>query len=114
MDKYRYMEVRGTLPQVGFWEENFNRIEFQKSEMGKYVNTVVVYSPVWGFIDIYFFGKQEIPALISYINSMTDVEFSLFHGCQFENGVMIWSCRNHSLEDARNVFRALYRNSVPE
>jgi len=113
MEKYRNMEVRGTLPQVGYWElagiDLFNQFEFQKSEIGKYVKIVVVYNLELGFIDIYFFGQQEIPS------SVNGIELSPLNGYKFEHGIIFWSKeKNHSREDARNVFRMLYRNSTPE
>jgi len=114
MNRYERMEVRGTLPQVGYWElgekEMFDQFKFQRSEMGKYVNIVVVYNPELGFIDIYFFSKEKIP------DKVNGISLSVSNAYQFEDGVIFWSKRNkkYSHGDARNVFLALYRNSAPK
>lgn len=112
MNKYEKMEVRGTLPQVGFWEvvhgENFDRFKFKRSKIGKYVNIVVVYDSKIKIISVYFFNEWK-----DYIK-IINIEFFLSYGYQFEDGTMFWSDKDHSREDARNVFRALYRNSSPE
>ena len=115
MERYENMEVRGTLPQVGYWENSekgtFNKVEFQESKMGKYVNIVVVYFSIQKLINVYFFDRQEVRHLIIRLE---DFDFHLPNQYEFEGGVVFQSRKGNFRDDARNVFQALYRNSAPE